>query len=121
MAERKINMKIINVSRLYCEPYTLYKKVNKKSKSQRALLGYMAKGGHIRDPLYVGALKLLREMESHAGIYVIQTEEKPNVAMEIIKIAESAMLGMWDEFAFHEKEIKNISMQFGNFQSLGGK
>ena len=112
-------MKTINVSRIYCEPEVLYKKA--KTKSQRALLGYMAKGGFIRDPIYGGAFKLLREIESYAGIYVIQTEEKPKVITEIIRIAEAAMLGMWDDFAFSEREIKNISVQFGNFQSLGGK
>lgn len=112
-------MKTINANRLYYEPETLYKKA--KTKSQRALLGYMAKGGFLRDPIYGGAFRLLREMESYAGIYIIQTEEKPKVAMEIVRIAEAAMLGMWDDFAFTEKEVKNISIQFGYFQSLGGK
>jgi hypothetical protein len=112
-------MKIIKVHRLYCEPETLYEKAN--TKSQRALLGYMAKGGFIRDPIYVGAFKLIGEIESHAGIYVIQTEEKPKTAMEIIRIAESAMLGMWDDFVFSKSEIKTISQQFGNFKTLGGK
>lgn len=112
-------MTIINVNRLYCEPKSLYKKA--KTKSQRALLGYMAKGGFICDPIYVGAFKLVREIESCDGIYFIQTEEKPKVTMEIINIAESAMKGMWDDFAFTEREIKTISIQFGNLQSLGGK
>lgn len=112
-------MKTIKANRLYCEPYSLYKKAN--TKSTRALLGYMAKGGFIRDPIYVGAFKLIREIESCDGIYVLETEEKPKVTMEIINIAESAMKGMWDDFAFTEREIKTISIQFGNFQSLGGK
>lgn len=112
-------MRIVKANRLYYEPETLYKKAN--TKNQRALLGYMAKGGFIRDPIYGGAFRLLREIEKHAGIYIVQTEEKPNIAMEIIKIAESTMLGMWDDFAFSEREIKSISQQFGNFQSLGGK
>lgn len=112
-------MKIIKANRLYSEPQSLYKKAN--TKTQRALLGYMAKGGFIRDPIYIGAFKLVREIESHAGIYVIQTEEKPKIAMEIIKIAESAILGMWDDFAFSEREIKSISQQFGYFQTLEGK
>lgn len=112
-------MKIINVHQLYCDPQSIYKKAN--TKTQRALLGYMAKGGFIRDPIYGGAFKLVKEIESHAGIYVIQTEENPKTTMEIIKIAEAAMLGMWDDFAFTEREIKTISQQFGNFKSLGGK
>lgn len=112
-------MKIINVHQLYCDPQSLYKKAN--TKTQRALLGYMAKGGYIRDPIYGGAFKLLKEIESYAGLYVIQTEEKPKVTMEIIRIAEAAMLGMWDDFAFTERELKSISIQFGYFNSLGGK
>lgn len=112
-------MKIINVHQLYCDPQSLYKKA--KTKSQRALLGYMAKGGFIRDPIYGGAFKLLMEIESYAGLYVIQTEEKSKTTMEIVKIAEAAMLGMWDDFAFTEREIKHISVQFGYFNSLGGK
>lgn len=120
-------MKIVKANRLYCEPSILYKKVQKaikdkaNTKSQRALLGYMAKGGFIRDPIYVGAFRLVREIESCDGIYVIETTENPKVAMEIINIAEATMKGMWDEFAFHEREIKNIAIQFGYFQSLGGK
>ena len=112
-------MKVINVSRLYCEPEVLYKKAN--TKTQRAILGYMALKGHLRDPIYCGAFKLIREIESNAGIYAIQTEEKPRVAEEIVRIAEAAMLGMWDDFAFTKREIKNISVQFGYFNSLGGK
>lgn len=120
-------MKIVKANRLYCEPSTLYKKVQKaienkaNTKTQRALLGYMAKEGFIRDPIYVGAFRLVREIENHVGVYAIETEERPEVAMEIINIAESAMLGMWDDFAFTKREIKLISMQFGYFQSLGGK
>ena len=112
-------MTTIKANRLYCDPQVLYKKAN--TKSQRALLGYMAKGGFIRDPIYGGAFKLLKEIESYAGLYVIQTEEKPKTTMEIVKIAESAMLGMWDDFAFTEREIKTICQQFGHFQSLEGK
>lgn len=112
-------MKIIKVNRLYCEPQSLYKKA--KTKSQRALLGYMAKGGFICDPIYVGAFRLVREIESCDGVYVLQTEENPKTTMEIIRIAEDAMKGMWDDFAFSEREIKTITIQFGNFQPLGGK
>ena len=112
-------MKTIKVSRIYYEPRSLYKKAN--TKTQRALLGYMYKEGYLRDPIYGGAFKLIKEIESYAGVYAIHTEEKPKVAEEIVYIAEAAMLGMWDDFAFSEREIKNISVQFGNFQSLGGK
>ena len=112
-------MKTINVCRIYCEPRNLYKKAN--TKTQRALLGYMYKEGYLRDPIYGGAFKLVWEIESYAGVYSVQTEEKPKVAEEIVRIAEAAMLGMWDDFAFTKRELKNISMQFGYFNSLGGK
>lgn len=109
----------VKANRLYGEPETLYKKAN--TKSQRALLGYMAKFGFLRDPIYIGAFRLLSEIESSVGVYSLSTDEKPKIAMEIVRVAESAMLGMWDNFAFSEREIKIISQQFGNFQSLGGK
>lgn len=112
-------MKIIKANRIYYEPCTLYKKAN--TKTQRALLGYMAKAGFLRDPIYGGAFRLVREIESNPGAYVLQTDERPKVATEIINVAESAMLGMWDEFAFSEREIKIISIQLGNLQYLGGK
>ena len=112
-------MKTIKANRLYYEPETLYKKAN--TKSQRALLGYMAKGGFIRDPIYGGAFRLLREIERCVGVYLIQTDEKSKIAMEIINIADAAMHGLWDDFAFSEREIKTISIQFGNLQALGGK
>lgn len=112
-------MKIVKANRLYCEPHSLYKKAN--TKTQRALLGYMAKGGFIRDPIYVGAFRLVREIEKCDGIYVIDTDEQPNVVMEIVNIAECALKGMWDDFAFTEREIKTIRIQFGYFNSLGGK
>ena len=112
-------MKVVNANQLYYAPEALYKKAN--TKSLRALLGYMAKGGFIRDPIYGGAFRLLKEIESCDGIYIIQSNEKSKVAMEIINIADAAMHGLWDDFAFSEREIKTISIQFGNLQSLGGK
>ena len=112
-------MRTLKVHQLYYEPETLYKKA--KTKSQQALLGYMAKAGHLRDPIYGGAFNLLRQIEGYAGLYILESEERPKVAMEIIHITESAMLGMWDDFAFTEREINNISRQFGNFQLKGDK
>ena len=112
-------MTIIKANKLYYAPEALYKKAN--TKSTRALLGYMAKGGFLRDPIYGGAFRLIREIEKCAGIYILQSNEQPKDAMEIIHIAEAVMLGMYDDFAFSEREIKTINIQFGNFQALGGK
>ena len=109
----------VKANRLYYDPKVLYKKAN--TKSQRALLGYMAKAGFMGDPIYGGAFRLLNEIESCTGVYGIQSDERDKVAMEIINIADAAMHGLWDDFAFSEREIKTISIQFGNLQSLGGK
>ena len=105
-------MKTITVSRLYCDTQNLYNKA--ETKAQRALLGYMIKGGYSRDAIYGGAFKLLREIERTTGIYCLDTQEPAKITMKIINIAESAMLGMWDDFAFSEREITNIKRQFGN-------
>lgn len=112
-------MKCINVKQIYFEPQSLYQKA--KTKSQRALVGYMVKAGYARDPIYGGALKLLMAIESYAGVYVLDTKENPETTMEIIRIAESAMLGMWDDFAFSEREMQNMSIQFGDFNKKGGR
>ena len=105
-------MKNIKVRQMYYEAITLYKKAN--TKTQRSLLGYMIKCGYAKDPIYGGAFRLVRDIESYAGIYHLETEENPKTAMEIINIAEAAMLGMWDDLAFSEKEITNILRQLGN-------
>lgn len=100
-------MKIIKVHQIYYEPESLYKKAH--TKSQKALLGYMAKAGYLRDPIYGGAFHLLCQMESYAGIYCLLSEEHEKVVSEIIRIAESAMLGMWDDFAFSSKELSVLT------------
>ena len=106
-------MKTIKVTRLYCDTQDLYTRT--ETKAQRALLGYMIKGGYSRDAIYGGAFKLLREIEKHAGIYCLETQEPAKITLKIVHIAESALLGMYDDFAFSEKEITNIQRQFGNF------
>ena len=97
-------MKHIKLCESYWEPISLYRKVNVKSKSQLALLGYMKTDGYLRDPVYGGAFRLLHAMEKYAGINipVVKTETDK----KIVEIAENAMLGMWDHFAMTKEEIK---------------
>lgn len=79
------------------------------------------KAGLVDDPIYGGAFNLVREIESCDGIYVLETKEHPEVAMEIIKVAEKAMLGLYDDFAFSEREINIIISKLGNLKGKGGK
>lgn len=113
-------MNPINVQRIYYEPKALYQKAN--TRNQRALIGYMIKNVIARDPIYGGAFKLLRDIEESVGIYSLETNEHPDVAMQIIEIAESAMLGAWDEWAFTQREIENILIQMNaNAKKRGGE
>ena len=115
----KLTMKPIKVKQIYYNINGFYRKAN--TKTQRSLLGYIIKAGLVDDPIYGGAFNLVREIESYVGIYVLETKERPEVAMEIIKIAEKAMLGMYDDFAFSEREINIIITQLGNLKGKGGK
>lgn len=112
-------MKIIEVKSVYYNIVSLYKKAN--TKTQRALIGHIIKGGHVGDPLYGGAFNLVREIESTVEIYDLKCDEGPEVMEAIVDIAESAMLGMWDDWAFSEREIKIILMQLSNLKGKGGK
>jgi hypothetical protein len=112
-------MKPIKVKQIYYHINGFYRKAN--TKTQRALLGYIIKAGFADHPIYGGAFDLVREIESYTGIYVLETRERPEVAMEIIKIAERAMLGWYDDFAFSEREINIIIAQLGNLKGKGGK
>ncbi len=112
-------MKPIKVKQIYYNINGFYRKAN--TKTQRALLGYIIKAGLADDPIYGGAFNLVREIESCVGIYVLETKELPGTAMEIIKIAENAILGLYDDFAFSEREINTIIAQLGNLKGKGGK
>lgn len=112
-------MKEIKIHKTHYAIEALYNKA--RTKSQRALLGYMVKGGHATDSIYGGAFRLVREIESCAEIYVIATDENLKDTMEIIEIAEAAMKGLWDEFAFSEREINTIIIQLQNLNKKGGK
>jgi len=97
-------MKNVKVCETYYEPISLYRKVNAKSKSQMALLGYMRTDGYLRDPIYGGAFRLLQAMERYAGISIPMVKGKAD--KEIVDIVEKAMLGRWDAYALSETEIK---------------
>ena len=97
-------MKNVKVCETYYEPISLYRKVNEKSKSQMALLGYMRSDGYLRDPMYGGAFRLLQAMERYAGISIPVVKGKGD--QEIVDIVEKAMLGRWDDFALSETEVK---------------
>ena len=112
-------MKTITVQQHYYAIEALYSKA--KTKSQKAILGYMVKAGLANDAVYGGAFHLVREIESYHGIYILSTNEDAKTTKEIIRIAESAMAGLWDEFTFSEREISTILIQLGNLKGKGGK
>lgn len=112
-------MKNIIIKQVYYEPLSLYQKAN--TKSQRALVGYMVKAGYARDPIYGGAFSLLKRIENCAGIYILDTTEDEQTAMEIIDIAESAMKGLWDAFQFTEKQLTDLKCQFDDLSAKGGR
>lgn len=112
-------MKVIQVKQMYYAIEALYGKA--KTKTQRALLGYMVKFGYANDPIYGGAFRLVSKIESCIEIYKLETKESADVEEAIISIAEQAMFGLWDEVAFTEREIKNILIQHNNLQGKGGK
>jgi hypothetical protein len=97
-------MKNVKICESYMEPISLYRKANAKSKSQMALLGYMRTNGYLRDPIYGGAFRLLHTMEKYAGINIpiIKTESDK----QIVAVAENAMLGLFDNFAMTEVEVR---------------
>ena len=100
-------MNAIEIRNVYWEPLALYQKANTKSLAQLALLGYMATDGHLRDPIYGGAFTLLSEFESHSGIPIITTKVDDDTTTQIHKIANDAILGVYDEFALTPREIRD--------------
>ena len=112
-------MKEIQITCITYAPKALYQKA--KSKNQRALLGYMLTEGYVRDYRYGGAFRLITEVESADGVYHISTVEPPKVTAEIIRIAESAMAGLYDGFTLSEREIRDKLFQLRTFQGKGGK
>lgn len=111
-------METIKIREVYYDPLSLYQKVNTKSISQRALLGYMNRNGYLRDPIYGGAFSLLRDFESHAGIpIIVQMTHNDKVAKEIYEIANNAMLGRYNSFALPVTFIRETKLKL----QKGGK
>lgn len=111
-------MKIIKVADTVYDIRTFYK--NARTPAQRALLGYIIKGGFAHDPIFGGAFALLCDVElckNNKRIYKLITEPDVPLKVEkqIIYIAEAAMNGEWDEFALNEREINYISRRLSEY------
>ena len=110
----------IKIKEVHWEPLSLYQKVNIKSTSQLALLGYMNKNGYLRHPVYGGAFTLLKEFESYVGIPIITQDTDDDTAMEIYMIANNAKLGRYDRFALTPGFIKETRFELEE-ERKGGK
>ena len=113
-------MQKIYINTHWYEPLALYQKEN-MTLSQRALLGYMATNGYLRDPIYGGAFSLLRDLEScHEVPIVIQKIEDNKKAQEIVGIVDKTMLGSYDKFALDAKFIRDAKISLER-ERKGGK
>lgn len=102
-------MKTIKVIVTTTDVPTLYKRAN--TTAQRALLGYMAKAGVITSPIFCGAFNVLRNIEwcmDGGEIYSLFPIEDTATVKKIIEIAQSALDGDFNSFAFSAREIDNI-------------
>ena len=102
-------MKTIKVIATVNDVSTLYKRAN--TTAQRALLGYMAKTGVITNPVFCGAFNVLRNIEwcmEGEEIYNLYPVEDSATVNKIINIAQSALDGEFDSFAFSIREVDNI-------------
>lgn len=91
----------------------MYQKAS--TKAQRALLGYMIKSGYASEPTFGSAFHLLHTIERYNEngiIYNLVFGANTEAAKAIVSIAESAMRGTYDNFAFSEREIGKILQQF---------
>lgn len=108
-------MKTIKVIATVNDVPTLYKKA--RTSAQRALLGYMAKTGVITSPIFCGAFNVLRSIEwcmEGDEIYSLYPMEDSVTVAEIINIAQSALDGNFNAFAFSAREVDNIVKYMGN-------
>ena len=102
-------MKTIKVMATTYDIRNLYSRA--KSPAQRALLGYMVKTGEMSNPIFGGAFHILRNIEWCVGygeIYNLFPIENTTIVTQIVDIAQSALDGKFDSFAFSAKEINNI-------------
>lgn len=109
-------MKTIKVIATTTDVPTLYKRA--KTNAQRALLGYMAKAGVITSPIFCGAFNVLRNIEwcmDGGEIYSLYPIEDSTTVAKIIDIAQSALDGDFNSFAFSAREIDNIIRCMTNF------
>lgn len=102
-------MKTIKIVSTVTDVPVLYKRAN--TTAQRALLGYMAKTGVITNPVFCGAFNVLRSIEwcmEGEEIYNLYPMEDSATVTKIINIAQSALNGDFDSFAFSGREVDNI-------------
>ena len=98
-------MKIIRVMETAIPIQTIYTQA--KTKSQRALLGYIVKKGFTDDYIAIGAFHLLREVENANKsklLYQLCMDE-PN-AEHIVQCCELAQQGAFRRFAISAREIR---------------
>ena len=102
-------MKTIKVIAQTTDIKTLYKRA--KTSAQRSLLGYMAKTGVVTNPIFCGAFNVLRNIEwcmEGDEIYSLYPIEDSSTVAKIVNIAQSALDGDFNSFAFSAREIDNI-------------
>lgn len=102
-------MKTIKVIANTMDVHTLYKRAN--THAQRALLGYMVKAGLVTNPIFCGAFNVLRSIEwcmDGDEIYTLYPIEDSATVAKIIDIAQSALDGCFNSFAFSVRQIDNI-------------
>lgn len=101
-------MKTIKLYDTTYDILTLYRKA--KSPAQRALAGYIVKSGELHNPIFGGAFHFLRQVEAAMAteeIYDIMPFVDADTKKRIIYIAQLAIDGELDKFAFTERQIKD--------------
>ena len=101
--------KIIKLYDTVYEIRALYRKAN--TPSQRALVGYITKAGLTQDAIFGGAFKLLCDVErcmDNREIYTIQSYVEREMASKISHIAQLALDGHFDDFAYRKADIDSI-------------
>lgn len=84
----------------------MYKKAS--TFEQRALLGYIVKHGFANNNILCGAFNLLCDIQKCVGIYILVPCEDTETANMIVNVAESAILGTYNRYAFSNREITKI-------------